>query len=57
VVECAKGSFKHRLSQQLRLRGDNKFRCAAEYQAFVDKVVHQLNRRVKNHFAEEQQAL
>ena len=57
VVECANGSFKHRLSQQLRLRGDNKFRCAAEYQAFVDKVVHQLNRRVKNHFAEEQQAL
>ena len=57
VVECANGSFKHRLSQQLRLRGDNKFRCAAEYQTFVDKVVNQLNRRVRNRFAEEQQAL
>jgi hypothetical protein len=57
VVECANGSFKHRLSQQLRLRGDSKFRCAAEYQAFVDKVVNQLNRRVRSRFEEEQQAL
>ena len=57
VVECANGSFKHRLSQQLRLRGDNTFRCVAEYQTFVDKVVHQLNRRVKTRFSEEQQAL
>jgi hypothetical protein len=57
VVECANGSFKHRLSQQLRLRGDNHFRCIDDYQAFIDKVVHQLNRRVRNRFMEEQQAL
>lgn len=57
VVECANGSFKHRLSQQLTLRGSNSFRHMDEYQAFVDKVVHQLNRRVRQRFAEEQQAL
>lgn len=57
VVECANGSFKHRLSQQLRLRGDNNFRSVDEYQVFIDKVVHQLNRRVRKRFMEEQQAL
>lgn len=57
VVECANGSFKHRLSQQLKLRGNNNFRRIDEYQAFIDKVVNQLNRRVRNRFMEEQQAL
>lgn len=57
VVECANGSFKHRLSQQLKLRGNNNFHRIDEYQAFIDKVVNQLNRRVRNRFMEEQQAL
>ncbi len=57
VVECANGSFKRRLSQQLTLRGSNAFGTLDEYQTVVDKVVEQLNRRVKPRFMEEQQAL
>ncbi len=57
VVECANGSLKNRLSQQLKLRGNNDFDNIKEYQAFVDIVVHQLNRRVRKRFLEEQEAL
>ena len=57
VVECAHGSFKHRLSQQLKLRGNNDFDSVNDYQSFVDRVVHQLNRRVRKRFMEEQAAL
>jgi hypothetical protein len=57
VVECANGSFKNRLSQQLKLRGSNDFRSIDEFDAFVDHVVHQLNRRVRKRFMEEQMVL
>ncbi len=57
VVECANGSFKRRLSQQLTLRGSRDFSSIDAYQAFVAKVVHQLNRRVTQRFGEEQRAL
>lgn len=57
VVECANGSLKNRLSQQLKLRGNNAFKDVTEYQAFVDLVVNQLNRRVRKRFLAEQEAL
>ena len=57
VVECANGSLKRRLSQQLRLRGHADFKSIAAYQAFVDQVVAKLNRRSHSRFAEEKQAL
>lgn len=57
VVECANGSFKNRLSQQLKLRGGNDFDSVEAYQDFIDHVVHQLNRRVKKRFMLEQEAL
>lgn len=57
VVECANGSFKHRLSQQLTLRGSNDFCSIDAFRCFVDQVVQQLNRRVKKRFTDEQEAL
>lgn len=57
VVECANGSLKHRLSQQLKLRANNVFEDVIEYQGFVDHVVNQLNRRVRKRFLLEQEAL
>jgi hypothetical protein len=57
VVECANGSLKRRLSQQLKLRGHHDFDNIEAYQAFVDKVVAKLNLRAHSRFMEEQQAL
>ena len=57
VVECANGSLKRRLSQQLKLRGHTDFDDVEAYQAFVDQVVAKLNRRSHSRFAEEKQAL
>jgi transposase InsO family protein len=57
VVECANGSLKRRLSQQLKLRGHHDFDNIEAYQAFIDRVVEKLNRRSYSRFAEEQQAL
>lgn len=57
VVECANGSLKRRLSQQLKLRGHADFEDVEAYQAFVDQVVAKLNRRSHSRFAEEKQAL
>lgn len=57
VVECANGSLKNRLSQQLKVRGNNAFKDINEYQAFVDLVVNQLNRRVRKRFLVEQESL
>jgi transposase InsO family protein len=57
VVECANGSFKRRLSQQLKLRGHHEFDSVEAYQAFIDKVVEKLNRRSHTRFTEERQAL
>ena len=45
VVECANGSLKRRLSQQLKLRGNNDFDSIDAYQVFIDQVVDKLNRR------------
>ena len=57
VVECANGSLKRRLSQQLKLRGHADFEEVEAYQAFVDQVVAKLNRRSHSRFAEEKQDL
>jgi transposase InsO family protein len=57
VVECANGSFKRRLSQQLKLRGHHDFDSVEDYQAFIDKVVEKLNRRSHTRFTEEREAL
>ena len=57
VVECANGSLKRRLSQQLKLRGHHDFDSIEAYQAFIDKVVEKLNRRSLTRFTEERQAL
>ncbi len=57
VVECANGSLKRRLSQQLKLRGHNDFESTEAYQTFIDRAVGQLNRRSQGRFEEEQQAL
>ena len=57
VVECANGSLKRRLSQQLKLRGSHDFDSIESYQHFVDQVVERLNRRSHSRFQEEKQAL
>ena len=57
AVETAHGSLKRRLSQSLRLRGSNEFATVGQYQAFVDRVVERLNRRVLGPFTQEQAAL
>lgn len=57
VVECANGSLKRRISQQLKLRGDNNFDSIEAYQSFIDQVVDKLNRRSHSRFLEEKQAL
>ena len=57
VVECANGSLKQRLSQQLKLRGHADFASVNAYQTFIDKVVEKLNRRTRSRFAEEQLSL
>ena len=57
VIECANGSLKRRLSQQLKLRGHHDFDSIEAYQDFIDQVVGKLNRRSHSRFIEEQQAL
>ena len=57
MVECANGSLKRRLSQQLKLRGHHDFDSVEAYQAFIDKVVDKLNRRSHTRFTEERQVL
>lgn len=57
VVECANGSLKRRLSQQLKLRGSHDFASIESYQHFIDQVVERLNRRSHSRFQEEKQAL
>ncbi len=57
VVECANGSLKRRISQQLKLRGNNNFDSIDAYQAFIDHVVDKLNRRSHSRFIEEKAAL
>nr|WP_116369194.1 IS21 family transposase [Parahaliea mediterranea] len=57
VVECANGSLKQRLSQQLKLRGHADFDSVGAYQSLIDKVVDKLNRRTRSRFDEEQLSL
>jgi hypothetical protein len=57
IVECANGSLKRRLSQQLKLRGNHEFDSIESYQSFIDNVVSRLNRRSYSRFSEEKNAL
>ncbi|MDT4289577.1 IS21 family transposase [Methylomonas sp. MO1] len=57
AIECAHGSFKHRLDQALKLRGSSDFADIKAYQAFLDHVSERLNRRCQARFREEQLAL
>lgn len=57
IVECANGSLKRRISQQLKLRGSHDFDSIASYQHFIDQVVERLNRRSYSRFQEEKHTL
>ncbi|MDZ4098343.1 MAG: IS21 family transposase, partial [Methylophilaceae bacterium] len=57
AIECAHGSFKHRLDQALKLRGSGDFATVKDYQLFLNKVTERLNKRCQERFREEQQAL
>ena len=53
VVECANGSLKKRLAQQLLLRGHNDFESIEQYQEFIDCAADKLNRRNRSRVLEE----
>lgn len=57
AIECAHGSFKRRLDQALKVRGNGDFMTIKDYQAFLDKVTGRLNKRCQSRFKEEQLAL
>jgi transposase InsO family protein len=57
AIECAHGSFKHRLDQALKLRGSADFATIKDYQAFLNKVTDRLNKRCQSRFKDEQAAL
>jgi len=57
VVECANGSLKKRLAQQLLLRGHSDFDDVAHYQTFIDRAVDKLNQRNRSRVLEEQATL
>jgi hypothetical protein len=57
AIECAHGSFKHRLDQALKLRGSGDFSTIKDYQRFLNKVTERLNKRCQIRFREEQQVL
>jgi len=57
AIECAHGSFKHRLDQALKLRGSSDFAAIKDYQAFLGQVSGRLNKRCQARFREEQLAL
>lgn len=57
VVECANGSLKRRIAQQLLLRGHSNFDGIEDYQQFIDEVVERLNRRTHSRFKEEKPTL
>lgn len=54
AIEAPHGSFKRRLSQNLKLRKSVDFSSIAAYQAFIDRVVDRLNRRCQQRIQEEQ---
>lgn len=57
AIECAHGSFKRRLDQALKLRGNTDFDAIKDYQKFLDKVAERLNKRCQSRFKDEQLAL
>ena len=57
AIECAHGSFKHRLDQALKLRGSCDFATIKDYQDFLEQVSGRLNKRCQTRFRAEQQAL
>jgi hypothetical protein len=57
AIECAHGSFKHRLDQALKLRGSGDFATIKDYQAFLNTVTERLNKRCQSRFIDEQAAL
>lgn len=57
IVECANGSLKRRISQQLKLRGNHNFDSVESYQHFIDKICERLNRRSHSRFQEEKETL
>ena len=57
AIECAHGSFKHRLEQALKLRGSNDFDSVSAYQAFLNQITKRLNKRCQTRFQQEQQVL
>ena len=57
AIECAHGSFKHRLHQALKLRGSGDFATIKDYQAFLNTVTERLNKRCQSRFKDEQAAL
>ncbi|MDD2660653.1 MAG: IS21 family transposase [Methylococcales bacterium] len=57
AIECAHGSFKHRLDQAMKLRDSSDFATIKDYQAFLEKISERLNKRCQSRFKEEQPAL
>jgi len=57
AIEAPHGSFKRRLSQNLKLRKSTDFPSVAAYQAFVDRIADRLNRRCLQRTQEEQNVL
>lgn len=57
AIECAHGSFKRRLDQALKLRGNCDFASIQDYQRFLDKISARLNKRCRSRFIHEQAAL
>ena len=57
AIETAHGSFKHRLSQALKVRGSTDFESVQAYQQLVNKIAKQLNRRCQGRFRDEQKHL
>lgn len=53
AIECAHGSFKHRLDQALKLRGSSDFAAIKDYQSFLNKVTERFNKRCQERFREE----
>ena len=57
AIEAAHGSLKRHLDQALKLRGSNDFVTVAAYQAFIEKIVVKLNRRIEQRLIEERPQL
>jgi hypothetical protein len=56
-VESSHGHLKNRIAQELILRGNNQFESTAEYEAWVQDIVLNSNRRNSKNFPSEKKAL